>query len=370
LKIAINTRLLVKDKLEGIGRFTFEILKRITINHPEHQFVFLFDRKPDEVFKFSSNVELQKISPPTRHPLLIKWWFDFSLPSVLKKIKPDVFISPDGFLPKTNTCPLIPVFHDLNFEHYPNFLPYSIARLYKKRFPVYANKSSKIITVSNFSKQDIIKTYNIEEGKIDVVYNAVSSNFNILDEEERTKVRKEFSGGKQYFVYVGSLHERKNIHSLLKAFSLFKEKSGSDMKLLLVGEKMWATAPISEGLLKDVLFLGRLNDEELARVMASAFALTYFSFYEGFGIPLIEAMNCGVPVLCSNTTSLPEVGSDACLLANPESVEEMSTVMFQIVQNDDLRNSLIEKGFRRVKDFSWDESAEKFMKTILSIKKA
>lgn len=368
MKIAINTRLLVKDKLEGIGRFTFEILKRISVNHPEHEFVFLFDRKPDEDFKFSSNVTLQKVSPPTRHSLLIKWWFDVSLPKVLKRINPDVFVSPDGFLPKTNLCPLIPVFHDLNFEHYPNFLPYSIAKLYQKRFPVYAKRSSKIITVSNFSKQDIVKTYNIEESKIDVVYNAVSANFSTLPEEEKIETRKKYSGGKEYFIYVGSLHERKNIHGLLKAFSLFKEKSGSDMKLLLVGEKMWATAPISENLQKDVVFLGRLSDNNLGKVLASAYALTYFSFYEGFGIPLIEAMNCGVPVLCSNTTSLPEVGADACLLANPESLEEMSGLMSKILEDKDLRSSLIEKGFRRAKDFSWEESAENFMKIIESVK--
>lgn len=369
MKIAINTRLLIKDKLEGIGRFTFEILKRITVNHPEHDFIFLFDRKPDKEFHFSSNVLLQKVSPPTRHTLLIKWWFDVSLPIVLKRIKPDVFISPDGFLPKTDVCPLIPVFHDLNFEHYPNFLPYSIAKLYQKRFSIYAKRSTKIITVSNFSKQDIIKTYHINENKIDVVYNAASSNFKVLNEEEKVQTRKEFSGGNQYFIYVGSLHERKNIHGLLKAFSLFKEKSGSDMKLLLVGEKMWATAPLSENLQKDVVFVGRLSDKNLGRVLASAFALTYFSFYEGFGIPLIEAMNCGVPVLCSSTTSLPEIGSDACLLADPESIEEMCDLMFQIVEDDDLRSKLIEKGFRRSKDFSWDESAEKFMKIIESIKR-
>ena len=148
--IAVNTRLLLKDQLEGIGWFTYESLKRITKNHPDHKFLFLFDRPFSEEFIFSDNITPLVVSPATRHPFLWWWWFEQSLPKIFHKHEPDVFLSPDGFLSLsysapagTKQCKQLPVIHDLNFEYYPEDIPFIARRYYKKYFPLYAKKAAQ-----------------------------------------------------------------------------------------------------------------------------------------------------------------------------------------------------------------------------------
>ncbi len=179
--IAVNTRLLLKDKLEGIGWFTYESLKRITKNHPEHQFLFLFDRPFAEEFIFSDNVSPIVVGPQSRHPFLWYWWFEQSLPKILHKQEPDLFLSPDGFLPLSYTatagskpCKFLPVIHDLHFEHYPQDIPFLARKYFQKYFPKYAKKANRIATVSEYSKQDISKLYKISIDKIDVVYDGAN----------------------------------------------------------------------------------------------------------------------------------------------------------------------------------------------------
>ena len=171
MEIVINTRFLVKDKLEGIGRFTFETIKRICQNHPEHTFYLCFDRLYDKEFIFSDNVKPLIIPFQARHPLLWRYWFHTQIPRVLNKLQPDVFVSTDGFTPLETNTPIVNVIHDLNFEHNPHHLPKGVRNYYLKYFPKYARISTRIATVSEFSKQDIAKTYGISNDKIDVVYN-------------------------------------------------------------------------------------------------------------------------------------------------------------------------------------------------------
>ncbi len=163
MKIAINTRLLIKDKLEGIGYFTFEVLSRITKAHPEHEFYFFFDRKFSKEFIFSDNVKAIVLYPQARHPILFNIWFDFSVTKALKKYKIDIFLSPDGMLSLKTKVPQIAVIHDLNFEYYPKDLPANITKYYKSRFPKFAKTASSIITVSKHSKENIMSCYNISE---------------------------------------------------------------------------------------------------------------------------------------------------------------------------------------------------------------
>src|SRR3954471_1708357 len=156
--IAVNTRLLLKDKLEGIGWFTYESLKRITKSHPEHQFLFLFDRPFAEEFIFSDNVSPIVVGPQARHPFLWYWWFEQSLPKILHKQEPDLFLSPDGFLPLSYSspagikkCKFLPVIHDLYFEHYPQEIPFLASKFFKRYFQQYVKKANRIATVSEYS---------------------------------------------------------------------------------------------------------------------------------------------------------------------------------------------------------------------------
>lgn len=152
MKIAVNTRLLVKNKLEGIGWFSYETLKRITTQHPEHEFYFIFDRKHSDDFIFSDNVTPIELFPQARHPFLYYLWFEFSMPRLLKKLKPDLFLSPDGYLSLKSKIKSLVVFHDLNFEHYPEDIPWLERKNYKYFFPRYAKKADRIATVSEYSK--------------------------------------------------------------------------------------------------------------------------------------------------------------------------------------------------------------------------
>ncbi len=369
MRIAVNTRLLIKNKLEGIGWFAYESLKRICAAHPEHEFFFIFDRKWDDEFIFSGNITPVSVMPQARHPLLYYLWFEHGIPKLLRKLKPDLFFSPEGFLPLGIKEKSVNVFHDLSFEHQPKNLP-PVERFYCRRFsPKSAGQSTRIATVSEYSKQDIVKTYGVNPDKIDVVYNGANTAYAPVSLEDQQEVRQKFSGGNPYFLFVGALHPRKNLVNLFKAYDIFRRQYPDMFKLVIVGAKMYWTKDIEETYRKmvfrnDVVFTGRLNTSELKQVLGSAHALTYVSYFEGFGIPIVEAFYCDTPVITSNVTSMPEVAGDAALLINPFSANSIAEAMIEIASDDQIRQDLIKKGRQRRKLFSWDQTAERLWKTM------
>lgn len=369
MKIAVNTRLLLKDKLEGIGWFTFESLKRITQQHKEHEFIFIFDRPYSDDFIFSENITPVVIGPQARHPILYYIWFNHSIPKVLDLHKVDLFLSPDGYLPLKTKVKTLAVFHDLNFEHYPMDMPYSERYYYRKYFPQFARQATRIATVSKYSKQDIVKQYGIDEEKIDVVYNGANESFGPMTPALKKLVVEKHTGGKPYFIFIGALNPRKNLVNLLKAFDLFKVADKLSIQLLIVGEKMFKTKEIFEtyehmSYKADVLFSGRLNSLELQKALASALALTYVSYFEGFGIPIVEAFYTETPVITSNVTSMPEVAGDAALLVDPFSPEDIAKGLSKMATDAEFRASLIEKGNKRKREFHWQKTADNLWKSI------
>lgn len=362
MRIAVNTRLLIKDRLEGIGWFTLETLKRITLGHPEHEFIFIFDRPYNPDYIFSENVTPVVIGPQARHPFLFYLWFDFRIPKVLKKYKADLFLSTDGYLSLRTKVPQLAVIHDINFVHRPGDLPWLISKYYNYFFPKFARIAKRIATVSFYSKEDITRSLKVDYDKIDVVYDGINQIFQPILEEEKTIVREKYAGGSEYFLFVGALHPRKNVSGLLKAFDAFKSVGGSTMKLMVVGGEMHKTGEIFETFENmrykdDVVFTGRVSTADLHDIFGAAFALTFVPFFEGFGIPIVEAMSAGVPVICSNTTSMPEVGGNAVLYADPLKIDQITDAMLTIAADENLRNALINKGFKQKERFSWDETA-------------
>ena len=369
MNIAVNTRLLIHDKLEGIGWFTYESLKRITTQHPEHHFYFIFDREYDPGFLFSDNITPIIQFPQARHPVLYYAWFEMAIPKLLERIKPDLFLSPDGFLSLKTPVKSMAVFHDLNFEHYPQDIPFWTRRYYRQYFPKYAAKAVRIATVSGFSKDDIVKQYHVSPDKVDVVYDGANDAYHPLTNPEKEKVREEFTSGLPYFVFIGSLHPRKNLANLFRAFDLFKKSNPSEVKLLIVGAKKWWTRDIDFAYSRmvfsdDVIFTGRLNIEELAGVLGAALALTYVSYFEGFGIPIVEAFRCDVPVITSNVTSMPEVAGDAALLVDPFNPESIEEALYKSYQYESIRQELIIRGRRRKDMFSWQQTADRLWESI------
>lgn len=369
LEIVVNTRLLLKNKLEGIGWFSYETLKRITTNHPDDHFIFLFDRNFDEDFIFSDNITPVILAPQARHPFLFYWWFEFSVADFLNQYQPDLFLSPDGYLSLKSNVKQLAVIHDLNFEHYPKDVPFLVRTYYKHFFPKFARKATRIASVSEFSKNDIAKQYQIDPSLIDVVYNGCNELYKPINESIQQQTKKKFSHTCDYFLFIGALQPRKNISRLLQAFDTFKSTLSSDVKLVIVGEKYYWTRDIKRTYINmkfqnDVIFTGRLETEELKNVIGSALAMTYLPYFEGFGIPILEAMNCDVPVITSNVSSMPEIAKDAALLVDPFSVESMANAMLYLYKDEDMRNILINKGRKRKLDFSWEKTAASLWKSI------
>ncbi len=369
MKIAVNTRLLLKNRLEGIGWVAYETLRRMVKDHPDVEFYFIFDREPDPMFIFGDNVKPIVLFPQARHPFLFIWFFEFSVTKALKKIKPDLFFSPDGYLSLRSDVPQVTQFHDLNFEHFPKDMPRIHLWHYKKYFPKFARKAKRIVTVSEFSKQDIVDCYGVDPQKIDIAYNGANEIFKPLPETEILEIRGKYSGGFPYFMFVGSLHPRKNLARLFSAFDRFKSYNRNDVKLVIVGEKRWWTEPIQRAYdamscKDDVVFVGRLSAEDLHRVTAAALASVYVSYFEGFGIPILEAFKCETPVITSNVTSMPEVAKDAALLVDPFNEDSIAKAMIKVL-DDKVRERLIEKGRERAKDFSWDKAADDIWNSLI-----
>ncbi len=359
MKVAINTRFLL-PQLEGIGTFTHEICRRMVLQNKNIEFHFLFDRKFDRKYIYADNIVPHLAFPPARHPILWQLWYEWTIPRYLNKINADVFLSPDNFCSLKTRVPTLMVTHDLAFEHYPNHIRRSHLNFFKRYSKKYHERADRIACVSKFTQQDVIKKYQIHESKTLVTYNGCNESFNTLSDKEKALVKLNIAEGKDYLLFIGALHPRKNISRLVQAFEKFKHQNPSNIKLVLVGRMAWNNGElksiIKNSVVKeDILQIGHMKNVE--GIISSATALCYPSLFEGFGIPILEAFQSGVPVMTSNVSSMPEVAENAALLIDPMDIDALSRGLNDIVNDPQLRNTLIHKGSKRVESFSWDKSA-------------
>ncbi len=371
MRIAVNTRLLLKGKLEGIGWFTYQTLIHMVRQHPEHEFYFFFDRPYDPQFVFAPNVTPVVVHPQARHPVLFYLWFEWSIPFMLRKYKIDLFLSPDGYMSLSTKVPTCLVIHDLAFEHYPEHFVLSHKLYWRHYSPLFARKAKRIATVSTFSKDDIAARYGILPQNIDVVYNGAHEEYVPLTPIKREEVKNKYAEGCEYFVFAGALHPRKNIVNLLKAFVAFKKRQRTNMKLVIAGRPAWKYEEVEEMRLTmpykdDVKWVGYMNVDELSDVIGGAYALLYASLFEGFGIPILEALQCDVPAIVSNTSSMPEVAGDAALLVDPTDPEDIATKMHTLYKDETLRKQLVANARVQVKKFSWQSSSEKLWNCMMN----
>lgn len=370
MRIGINTRFLLKDRLEGIGVYTQEVSQRLAKLYPEHEWYFLFDRAFDDSFITSDNITPIVTSPPARHPFLWYWWFEKSLPKKIEKHQIDLFFSTDSYLSLSVRIPQLLTVHDLAFEYFPAGIPWLVNQYYRHYTPLYCQKADHLIAISNQTRKDIVAHYHIDDEKISTISNGVSDDFRVLNEKEITSTRKRFSRQLPYFLYVGAVHPRKNVISVLKSFELFKAQYPDYPHLLLiVGRNAWDNRELLEfynsmQYRNDVIWLEKIKREELTAITGSAIAMLYLSLYEGFGLPVLESMSSGVTVITSQNSPMEEIVQDAGLVVAPLEIQEVVAAMHKIASDDTFRNTLQQKSLFRSKNYHWDITAQETGKLI------
>ena len=368
--IAINARTLRAVPRDGIGWFTYEVIRGMVRNHPEHRFVLIGDRKPDPVPFEGTNVEYVTIPLRTVHPWLWHVWHEYLLPPVLKRIRADVFIAPDGMMPLRTNVPCIPVIHDLNHEHRPGDIPKGECRYYRRRFPLFAKNGARVATVSHFSAGDIAAKYRISPDKIDVVSNGVAEVFSPPLPGEADETREKYTGGRPFFLFVSNFSPRKNVEAIIRAFEIFRQQFGGDHVLLLAGRRLYLTREMDRHLGvspygNDILFTGSVTRDVLCRLYGAAEALTFVPWLEGFGIPVVEAQRCGTPCILSDGSSLPEVSGGAALCVSPADAGAIASAMARLITDGALRRRLSAEGHTNSLRYTWEKAAEEMWNSVI-----
>ena len=347
--IIVNSRFLTQP-VTGVQRFAVEISKRLKSLY-DGEIKFLAPRNILHQ-DIAEELSVEIIGKRTGH-----LWEQTDLPQYLRKNKHPMLLN------LTNTAPLfyknkIVTIHDVAFNVYPQTYDKRFLYYYKIMIPTIIKTSRHVVTVSNFSKREIIRFYNVAEEKISVVYNAVSESF------RPTKDNK--LQGENYFLAVSSLNHRKNMQAILQAFDDFSRRR-EDTNLYLAGDldtKSFTRINLDKYLNNPrIKISGRISDAELIRYYGNARAFLYPSLYEGFGIPPLEAQQCECPVMVSDASCLPEIFRDSVLYCNPLSTDSIQANMRKILE-DDVRDVLITKGRENVKRFSWEKSAEQIIDII------
>lgn len=325
---------------------------------------FIYAKNPKELSywkTYNANVTLKKLpSASGRFSFLIKF------PFCAIRDHLSLFHS-QYVLPPLIPCKSVLTIHDILFESHPEFFPGLHRNLLGFFVPISAKRANRIISVSEFTKREIIKYYRVPEEKITVIHEGASDKFALIrDKDLIFSVLKRYGIKKKYILFVGRIEPRKNIIGLLKAFDYIKNKGMKDICLVIVGnqdrifkERELFNRIKDMELSSDIVFTGGVSEDDFPVLYNGAEVLVYPAFAEGFGLPVLEAMACGTPVITSNTTSLPEVTGDAAILINPNSFEEIGESLEKLLNNQLLRKELSEKGLKRAKKFSWTEAAKK-----------
>lgn len=379
MKIGIDIRLIGK-KQTGSESVVFNLVKNLAKIDSENKYLLFTDTDDATVLQYVIlNLEIGNknnfkiISLKTANKFV---WNAWTLPHYLRENLLDVYhtqyILP-FFVPKRTK--LITHIHDISFNFYPQFIKWADLFFLKTLIPWSIRKAAKVITVSEASKQEIMKYYHVPEEKIDVVYNSIGENFSKnYSADDLAKMKGKYNLPEKFLLYIGTLQPRKNIPFLVRAFARMKEGM-PEYKLVLVGQRKahnydQEIDTVIEGLKlqKSVVFPGYIETADLPTIYQMADVFVFPSLFEGFGIPLLEAMASGTPVAASDIPVFREVAKEAAEYFDPESLDELMKVVYNISINPELKNKLINSGQARIKFFSWAKSAEKLLGIYQSFK--
>lgn len=369
MKIGFDATSLCRN-VTGIENYALSLCKNLLQYDIKNQYVIFFRKEVHDDF-LSTNSRSKNIVCPLDNQIICE---QIWLPYIISKEKLNIVhfpaFPPGLFVPGIYVITL----HDATMWKYPQTLSWKNRAYMKPLTNAALKKALKIITVSESSKRDIIECCNVNENKIVNTRESINATFGVVkDKATVERVKSKLRLPDKFILSVGSIEPRKNLTTLLRAYKLLKQKRGNlDYMLVLVGRRAWGNKEIwgkivELGIEKDVLFTGHIDENDLKCVYNLARLFVFPSIYEGFGLPPLEAMACGVPVLASDTASLQEVLGDAAVLIPPLNVEAMSINIELMMQDDSLRKKLREKGAKQIKSYSWEEVAKKTIQTYESI---
>jgi glycosyltransferase involved in cell wall biosynthesis len=356
MRIAVNASFFKNDHSGNDINFFFDFFLRLSQFHTEHIFIFIFDKPYLSSLVFPENVIPVVIGPETRNSLTWRIWYNFKIPLVLKKYKADIFIT-EKFCSTRTSVPQLLIYPDLNFIHQPALVNKRHLHFYKKHSSRFLNKCDAIVVDSTFSKNDLVHRYQIAEQKISVFFPNVDEGFRPLNYEEKEIIKEKYAEGHEYFIYNGIISPHQNLKNLLKAFSAFKKRQKSSMQLLIVGEpgieyEEWVAALKLYRFHEEVKVLHYVSQNEIKKIVASAYAMVYTPFYEtSYKMPL-QAMACKVPLVVSDAGVLREACAEAALYADPNDFKSIAEKMMLVFKDERLRKELIEKGVTQLKNIA------------------
>lgn len=357
------------EKKVGIGEYAFELLTQFErFKIYDLRFTIYLKNQPRPDMPVERDGWGYRVIGPS--PM----WTRFALPFdlYLHSQRPDVFFSPSHYGPRFSPVKTAISIMDLSFIKF----PYLFAKkdLYQLTNWTRASvrKAKKIFTISKSSRNDIIETYGLGSENVVVTYPGIREDAGLkIKDLSMQELSKKFGIKGKYILFVGTLQPRKNIEKLVEAFSLIinHKSSVGDLSLVIVGKKGWLYEPIlvspaKYGVEEKVKFLDFVENEDLPSLYRNALCFVLPSLYEGFGLPVLEAMKHGCPVITSNVSSLPEAGGDAALYFDPNSASDIANVIEKVITDEKLRQEMVKKGYNQIKKFSWEKTAKETLKVL------
>lgn len=370
----------VGNRLTGIGRVLINVLTELAKQYPEDKYVLFrnFDFREYDCLSCFKNIVIVDVPYSKESGLQNLLWHQWLFQKLLRKYKCDLAYIPNFTLLLWKTVPTVVTIHDLIEYNVPGKFS-RIRMFYRKRIcdPLMACRSDYILTVSESSRNDIINYLHVKPEKVTVTPNAVDRTVfkKYKDDEVKLILEKYGLVKSEYLLFVGTIdYPGKNIRTVIEAFFALKEKRLMDKKLVIIGKDGYNSQIIydlvnASAFKNDVIFTGYLPDEDLPIFYAGAFIMLYLSLYEGFGLPVLEAMSCGVPVICSDTSCFPEIAGDLGVCVPPMDVEKVKGKIMRLANDEAYRNQLAERCCQRAAEFSWSESARLYHQTFAEVLK-
>lgn len=370
----------IKYPLTGIGRYAFELAQQLQKRDDQIKLTFLHGTKVRDSLAIASESPQSVLSLKRRlqkSPLASEL-YRLTVPVMkslaLKKFTNHIFHSPNYYLPPgVNRC--VATFHDLSVFHWPQFHPAGRVHLMQKELRNTIKRASLLITDSFYTKNELMDYFSLDEKKICVAPLACNSSFHPRDENQVAPVLNQYQlKWRSYFLYTGTIEPRKNIITLLRAYDRLNLPEKRHYPLVISGYKGWENEELfrlfekgqREGWLR---YLGFVPGKDLPVLFSAATSFVFPSIYEGFGLPVLEAMASGTPVICSDATSLPEVAGDATLLHHPEDVDKITEYLHLMISDSLKRQSMIQSGLVRSTNFSWSLCADKTLEAYEQVAK-